>query len=183
LARVLVIYASAEGQTARVAERIAARLRRDGHAVDVRPIEAGADGPDPAAYDGILVGASVHFGRHPETIARFVQTRRPALQSRPSGFFSLSLSAGGPAARPADARDYVEAFLAATGWQPDLRASFGGALRYSGYPAWKRFVMRRIMRSAGGDTDTSRDHEYTDWQAVDALAGDFSARLPGRRPG
>jgi menaquinone-dependent protoporphyrinogen IX oxidase len=29
--------------------------------------------------------------------------------------------------------------------------------------------MRRIARKAGADTDTSRDYEYTDWAAVDAL--------------
>jgi menaquinone-dependent protoporphyrinogen oxidase len=34
-----------------------------------------------------------------------------------------------------------------------------------------------MMRSAGGDTDTSRDHEYTDWEAVSAFADRFSARL------
>ncbi len=29
-----------------------------------------------------------------------------------------------------------------------------------------RFVMKRIARSEGASTDTSRDYEYTDWSAV-----------------
>jgi menaquinone-dependent protoporphyrinogen oxidase len=30
--------------------------------------------------------------------------------------------------------------------------------------------MRRIAAKEGGDTDTSRDYEYTDWPAVDRFA-------------
>ena len=37
------------------------------------------------------------------------------------------------------------------------------------------FVMRRIVSKEGGDTDTSRDYEYTDWAAVDAFAREFVA--------
>jgi menaquinone-dependent protoporphyrinogen oxidase len=30
----------------------------------------------------------------------------------------------------------------------------------------KKWIIRRIVAKAGGDTDTSRDYEYTDWQAL-----------------
>ncbi|HEY1905234.1 MAG TPA: hypothetical protein VGG91_04290 [Myxococcaceae bacterium] len=33
--------------------------------------------------------------------------------------------------------------------------------------------MRRIASREGGDTDTSRDYEYTDWAAVDRCAVEF----------
>ena len=32
--------------------------------------------------------------------------------------------------------------------------------------------MQRIAASEGGDTDTSLDHEYTDWEAVEQFALD-----------
>jgi menaquinone-dependent protoporphyrinogen oxidase len=32
--------------------------------------------------------------------------------------------------------------------------------------------MRVIARREDGDTDTSHDHEYTDWQAVEQFARD-----------
>jgi menaquinone-dependent protoporphyrinogen oxidase len=39
--------------------------------------------------------------------------------------------------------------------------------------------MKRIAKHAGGSTDTSRDHEYTDWVALEqfvaALAEEFSS--------
>jgi menaquinone-dependent protoporphyrinogen oxidase len=33
--------------------------------------------------------------------------------------------------------------------------------------------MRRIASRKGLDTDTSRDYDYTDWDAVDRFARDF----------
>ena len=36
--------------------------------------------------------------------------------------------------------------------------------------------MRRIAAKEGGDTDTSRDYEYTEWKAVEAVAN----HVPGK---
>ena len=38
-------------------------------------------------------------------------------------------------------------------------------------------MMRLIVGAAGGDTDTSRDYEYTDWQAVDRFAGALATQV------
>lgn len=37
--------------------------------------------------------------------------------------------------------------------------------------------MKRIARKEGGDTDTSRDWEYTDWDSVEAFAAAFASSL------
>jgi menaquinone-dependent protoporphyrinogen oxidase len=34
--------------------------------------------------------------------------------------------------------------------------------------------MRRIVRKAGGDTDTSRDFEYTDWDDLRTFVNEFA---------
>ena len=43
--------------------------------------------------------------------------------------------------------------------------------------------MKRITKHAGGSTDTSRDHEYTDWVALDRFIAEwveeFSASTTG----
>ena len=52
---------------------------------------------------------------------------------------------------------------------------FGGALAYSRYGRFTRWIIRRIARSKNLGTDTSRDYEYTDWRAVDAFARHFIA--------
>jgi menaquinone-dependent protoporphyrinogen oxidase len=40
--------------------------------------------------------------------------------------------------------------------------------------------MKRIVASAGGDTDTSKDYEYTDWNDVRNFADVFGRRVAGR---
>jgi len=37
--------------------------------------------------------------------------------------------------------------------------------------------MRRIARKEGGDTDTSRDYEYTDWNDLRAFGEAFARRF------
>jgi menaquinone-dependent protoporphyrinogen IX oxidase len=37
--------------------------------------------------------------------------------------------------------------------------------------------MKRISKQAGGATDTSRDHEYTDWAALDRFLDQWKSVL------
>ena len=48
---------------------------------------------------------------------------------------------------------------------------------YSKYNIFLRLLMQFIARVAGGDPDTSRDYEYTDWRAVEAFAAGFAERV------
>jgi menaquinone-dependent protoporphyrinogen oxidase len=50
------------------------------------------------------------------------------------------------------------------GWHPTLIKVVAGALPYTKYSFFTRWIMKRIVSEAGGDTDTSRDYEYTDWK-------------------
>jgi len=74
-----------------------------------------------------------------------------------------------------------EKFLARTGWRPTQSKTIAGALLYSRYNSLIRWAMRRIVAKAGGDTDTSRDYEYTDWddlkQTVETLYRETVAPL------
>jgi len=176
MASVLVIFASVDGQCARVAERIAAVILRAGHAA--RAIPFGEVSPaDLQASDAVIVGASIRYGHHSRGLESFVRDNRVALDARPNAFFSVSLSAGGPGAKPAEAWGYVDEFVTRTGWRPGRIASFGGALLYTRYNPFIRLMMRMIVRAAGGETDTSRDYEYTDWQAVERFAAEFELPL------
>ena len=181
MASFLVLYATGEGQTAKVADRIVAVFARRGH--DATAVDA-ADPPDdlsPGAFDAVLVGSSIHLGQHGAAVRAFVTDHRDALSALPSGFFQVSLSSAvEDPERRAEAAGYVETFVAATGWHPDRIGLFGGALRYSKYGFLERLMLKRIARDATGDTDTSRDYEYTDWAEVEAFADDFAAFVEGR---
>jgi len=175
--RILLLYATAEGQTARIAERIAHTLREEGHIVEMLPADTTQPELDPAAYDGVMVGASIHYGHHPAYLHKLIRRHRETLMVRPCGFFSVSLSAGGPRPKLAAAQRYLDKFMRNTGWQPQLIASFAGALKYSLYGPIKRRVMIVFMTLGGGETDTSRDYEYTDWDAVERFAHTYAQRL------
>lgn len=125
----------------------------------------------------MILGASIHYGRHPRYLRALVRRHCAALASRPSAFFSVSLSAGEPGAQPEAAQRYLETFLHQAGWRPPQIATFAGALQYNRYGMFKRMLMRMIVGLAGGDTDTTRDYEYTDWDAVERFADDFAQRL------
>jgi menaquinone-dependent protoporphyrinogen oxidase len=181
MADVLVCYGTGEGQTARVADRLATTLRDRGHEPTVVDLGAGPPDRSVEAFDAVLVGASLHYGRHQRAVGAFVRDEREALAARPTGFFQLSLSTASddPETRAA-AAGVVDEFVEQTGWQPDRVGLFGGALRYSQYGFLTRLAMKRIARKEGGATDTSRDHEYTDWAEVAAFARDFAAFVEGR---
>jgi len=176
LKRVLVLYATVDGQTRRLAERVAGQLARDGIEAVVGNANAAECTSDLEKFDGVIVGAGIRYGDYPKYVAPLVR-ERIAPRSIPGAFFSVCLSAGGPGARPKTAQRYVDKFLERSRWRPAQVASFGGALLYTRYNPVIRFLMRMIVGFAGGHTDMSRDYEYTDWAAVDRFAADFGQRL------
>jgi menaquinone-dependent protoporphyrinogen oxidase len=175
--RALILYATTEGHTARIAHRIAQVLGDHGHAVEAHPADAAPADLDPAAYDGVIVGASIHYGRHPRYLHALLRPHRATLAAMPGAFFSVSLSAGGPGAKPEATQHYLDTFLRQVGWRPQQTAIVAGALQYSRYGVFKRLLVRMFVGVAGGDTDTSRDYEYTDWDAVERFADAFAQRM------
>ena len=87
----------------------------------------------------------------------------------------MCLSAASPEDGPAQAKAYVEQLTAATDWHPDLVGIFGGALLYTRYGFMKRRLMRSIAEQGGLSTDTSRDYDYTDYDAVRHFAEDVGS--------
>lgn len=173
--RVLVLYASEEGQTRRIAERIAKLLAKRRFDVHFRDASKAGAGARLATFDGVVVGASIHYARHPKAVAAFVEEHRAILRTRRTAFFSVSLSAGGPNEDRAGAHRYLEEFLEETGWKPDQATTFAGAIRHSRYSLVRTvMVALSLMRTGAPEAG---DHEYTDWKAVDAFAEAFAKRL------
>lgn len=171
MTRVLVYYGTTEGQTEKVATRVADVLRAREFEVDLLHGKEVPDDFTLDGYDGAVVGASVHVGKHQDYVVEFVNRHRDALADLPSAFFSVSLTASAADEEErAVAEDVIEEFLVETGWHPTFTAAVPGAVQYSKYGLIKRFVMKRISKKAGKDTDTSRDHEYTDWEDVEDFA-------------
>jgi len=173
MTKILIAYGTTEGQTARIADYMSDLIRGQGHEAQTMDIRRSPDALLDG-YDAVIVGGSIHMGKHEDYVRDFVKKNRRILERLPSAFFSVSLAAHGDME---NARAYVENFEHETGWLPARVGFFGGALRYRQYGFLKRFMMKRIVRDKPGNlsTDTSRDHEYTDWGEVKRFAEDFLA--------
>jgi menaquinone-dependent protoporphyrinogen oxidase len=182
IVEVPVFYASTEGQTRRIAERMAGRLRLRGllaSAIDVTSPQAAA--VDWTAVRGAMLLGSLHIGKHQPAARRLVVANLARLNAVPSAFFSVSMAAA--AKNPVDvesARTIASDFPTAAGWRPDAVECVAGRLAYTQYGFITRWLMKRIARKEGGATDTSRDWEYTDWDAVDRFADAFAGRVRAR---
>jgi menaquinone-dependent protoporphyrinogen oxidase len=177
-----VLFASTEGQTALIAIRLAAVLHEQGlasEAIDVSTPQAEAI--DWSRVRGALVGASLHAGRHQKSAARFVERHAADLNAVPSAFFSVSLSAASKdPSHVAEAERIAHAFPAEHRWRPAIIASIAGRLAYREYNFFIRYVIKQIAKKEGGPTDTSRDHELTNWDDVDRLGREMAAAIHAR---
>ena len=176
--KIFITYGTTEGQTAKIAEFISDVLRDHGHDVTMVDVKDTAD-TVPDGYDGVIVGASIHMGKHDKHVIDFVRKNQEILAHLPSAFLSVSLAARGDTT---EAEGYVEQFEQETGWRPDKVALFGGALLYTQYGFVKRHMMKRIARDKPGNlgTDLSRDYVYTEWDGVKRFAEHFATDLDSK---
>ena len=180
MARILVFYGTTDGQTAKIAAAIGDELRAGGGIVDVVDAAGSGSTTRPDDYDAVIVAASVHASGYQKSVQRWVTRHSVALGGRRSAFVSVCL--GVLEKKPEVDRALAEIrrkFFDATGWQPQTTHVVAGALLYRRYNFLKRWTMRRIVARAHGDTDTSRNYEYTDWDDVKAFARAFGAGVRG----
>jgi|KBSSwiStaDraftv2_1062776.scaffolds.fasta_scaffold293047_2 menaquinone-dependent protoporphyrinogen oxidase len=180
--RILIVYGTTDGHTAKICYFLASEMMRVGAEVDL--LEAGTRSAEPGGHDAVIVAASVHAQGHQRSIIRWVREHEAGLTSVPNAFISVCLGVLQKEPRVRRDLDRIqERFRERTGWRPDQVQEVAGALKYTSYGWLKRMVMRYIAGRAGGSTDTSRDHEYTDWTALREFAWSFVAALPAPQKG
>lgn len=174
MSRVLILYGTTDGHTRKIADVLAATFRDEGCRINV----VDADQATPLQlddYDGVIVAASIHIGGYQRSVRRWVHEHAAWLSRMPTAFLSVCL--GILELRPEAQREVeriMQTFLNQTGWQPTTTMPVAGAVPYTRYNWLKKQIMRRIVRKAGGDIDTSRDFEYTDWDGLRAFARSFA---------
>ncbi len=171
--KILIIFGSEEGQTEKVAEFIANRLRKHNHEVDVYKGNRLPKTFSINSYNAIIVAGSVHKLKYQKYIVEFASKYHAALDSVPSAFVSVSMAE----AQGGFQQEWFDNFIDDTGWKPKKFASFAGALMYRKYNFIVRSLIKKFAEKGGLNTDTSRNHEYTDWEAVARFADEFGNSL------
>ena len=90
------------------------------------------------------------------------------------------MSLAAPSKRPESveaAQQLANKFAADTGWHPSQIAAVTGGLAHTQYNWFLRWFMRRIASKEGGSTDTTRDHDCTDWTQVERLANELAYKI------
>lgn len=179
--KILIAYGTTDGHTRKIAEVLAEDLRARRCSVDTLDTAGPLRRLSPATYDAVIVAASVQIGAFQKSVVRWVRTNASALHRMPTAFMPVCLAIleERPEARQ-EINRIVARFFRQCGWRPTVTKPMAGALKYTQYPWLKKWMMKRIVAKAGGDTDTTRDYEYTDWNELRAFAGEFVARLATR---
>ncbi|MDK3016146.1 flavodoxin domain-containing protein [Pseudodonghicola flavimaris] len=169
--RVLICYASTEGQTRKICRFCAEQLIAHGHSVEMLPVaEAGEIALAP--FDAAILAGSVHLGRLQAPLSAFAADHALALNRLPTLFLVVSLAiASGEAEDRAELDRIAAEFCAGGGWRPGRILHVAGAFRFSEYDVFRSLAMRWIARRRGQQVDPHQDREYTDWPALaEALA-------------
>jgi menaquinone-dependent protoporphyrinogen oxidase len=171
---ILVAYGTTEGQTRKIAEFIAERVRIRGHRVDLVDTATPAARQVAPVYQAAIVGGSLHQHRHQRSLEHFLRDNRVWLAALPLGMFSVSLAAAlDDADSRREARRLLDELADDSGLKPCSVRCIAGALKYTQYDYLKRQLMRMIARHHDRSADTSSDVEYTDWGDVERFVDEF----------
>ena len=171
--KTLILFSTRDGQTREIASYLASELKEQGVYADVVNLNRTEEivWQD---YDRVVIGASIRYGHFHPAVDRFVKKHAATLNAMPSAFYSVNLVARKAEKRTPQTNSYTRKFLLSYPWQPKLCAVFAGALRYPRYHWLDRFMIRLIMKMTGGETDTSKEVVYTDWQQVASFAREIA---------
>ena len=180
MADILIVYATVEGQSERIAGLIADHLTRSKHAATT--LNASAPGSDAGGamalpdFDGLILVAPVHAQAHHPAARRFLVEHAQALTRLPCALVSVSLhAASGEAEDIEEMRQYVDVLCSETRWNPRAIHHAAGALRFTEFDFFKSWMARRLVKALDMPVDPRKDVEFTDWPALYAFVDDYVA--------
>ena len=176
---VLIIYASIEGQTARIAEFAQSELQKAGNTVSMVNAQ-GNDAIPLGDVDKVILAAPVHERRHPKLFEAMLVAQKAQLATRDTLLISVSLSAAFPEGLE-EAGEYVTELKMRTGFEPSAELLVAGAIRTGHYDYFATQVLRHVVLRDRDYDPSSEEHEFTDWAALsEGLAAFMAAEtVPG----
>ena len=175
--KLLVVFGTTDGQTAKIATRVFHKAYELGHSVALEHA-AGYDPVTPDGFDAVILAGSIHAGHYQSPLVAYAKANKAALGDIPSLFLSVSLTAAGD-----DREDWeglvecVSRFSDETGWIPGRVEHVAGAIRFADYGFFTYWAMRWVARQKHEDVGPNETREYTDWEALDRLVEEWTAEV------
>jgi menaquinone-dependent protoporphyrinogen oxidase len=166
MTKIILIYSTTDGHTKKICNRLKEVIENHNNQAELVSI-IDNDKIYLAAYDKIVLGASIRYGRHNRLVYNFIKKNSKVLESKPNAFFSVNLVAQNPEKNKPTTNPYVKKFLRQISWEPQNIELFAGKLDYQKYGIVDRFLMRLIVWMTKGPTNPKTNIEYTNWTKVE----------------
>lgn len=167
--KALFLYSTQDGQTIKIFKHIQEEMGEfDCELVNLHETET----VDFSLYERVVIGASIRYGHLNKKLYKFIENNLTALNNNQVAFFLVNLTARkeDQGKDTPEGSAYMKTFLKKSPWQPTLLGVFAGALRYPKYKFFDRIMIQLIMKITGGETDASKEVEYTNWKKVSLFA-------------
>jgi menaquinone-dependent protoporphyrinogen oxidase len=180
--KIAVFYSTRDGQSERIAQRIATRLCDSGATTTLHLLTQSTQPAIGAQSCAIVAVLPVRYGRMLPEAAEFLTVYASRERAPPLALAVVCLVARDKSRRTPQTNPYLRKTLARYGLRPALATAFAGRLNYPKYRFVDKQIIRLIMAMTGGVTDGRSDIDYTDWAQVDDFAAAI-VELATRRPG
>lgn len=168
MANILIIYSTTDGHTLKICQRLQQVVEQQSHRVTLCAIQDW-QGVDLSAFDKIVIGASIRYGKHSPLVVDFVSRNEKLLDSKSNAFFSVNVVARKPEKNRPNTNPYLLKFLRKISWKPKQLAVFAGKIDFPKYRFFDRLMIRFIMWMTKGPTHPDAVVEFTDWHQVEVF--------------
>ena len=166
MAKILIIYSSVDGHTLEICQRLQRIAEMENNSVELVSVQS-ANSVELASFGKIIVGASIHYGKHSRAVYAFVKQHRQVLDNKANAFFTVNVVARKPDKCDPETNPYLKKFLNQIEWKPKMLGVFAGKIEYRRYSFVDRFMIRLIMLMTKGPTAPDTNIDFTNWDSVE----------------
>ncbi|MEH6833402.1 MULTISPECIES: flavodoxin domain-containing protein [Falsihalocynthiibacter] len=169
---VLILFASLEGQTRKIARFVEAEVRNAGYEATLVDVSDKMAEVTFVGFDTVILAAPVHERRHPPNFELLLTASQDSLAARRTFMISVSLGAAFPELIE-EAQEYLIEMKLRTGLEPNAELLVAGAVHPSSYGYYETQILRHAILRHQAIDPRKEDREFTDWDALSKAITEF----------